>query len=68
MELTSQPHRRSCDRWLKVLTTPSAAERAWEPKQLIVVPGQYFDPYTGSKGAQYVTPELEWFEKHLMGK
>jgi hypothetical protein len=53
---------------LKVLTTPSAAERAWEPKQLIVVPGQYFDPYTGSKHAQYVTPELEWFEKHLMGK
>ena len=68
MEMTSQPHRRSCDRWLKVLTTPLAAERALEPKQLIVVPGQYFDPYTGSTGAQYVTPELELFEKHLMGK
>ena len=68
MEMTSQPHRRSCDRRLKGLTTPLAAERPGEPKQLSVVPGQYGDPYTGSKHAQYVTPELEWFEKHLMGK
>jgi fermentation-respiration switch protein FrsA (DUF1100 family) len=55
------------------IITPTAVqkrafERAREPKSLIVVPGQHFDPYVGPKHQQYVTPEVEWFERHLMLK
>jgi hypothetical protein len=44
-----------------------AFERAREPKSLVVVPGQHFDPYDGPKHMQYFTPELEWFRRHLLG-
>jgi fermentation-respiration switch protein FrsA (DUF1100 family) len=55
------------------VVTPTAGqkkafERALEPKSLIVVPGQHFDPYVGPKHLQYVTPEVEWFERYLMGR
>jgi len=43
-------------------------ERAGEPKKLVVVPGRHFDAYTGLKHAEYLTPQLEWFERHLMGR
>lgn len=55
------------------VVTPTAVqkrayERAREPKSLIVVPGQHFDPYVGPQHLQYVTPEVEWFERYLMAK
>jgi hypothetical protein len=55
------------------IITPTAVqkeafERAGEPKKLVVVPGRHFDPYTGPKHVEYVTPELQWFQKYLMGK
>jgi fermentation-respiration switch protein FrsA (DUF1100 family) len=55
------------------IITPTAVqkqvfERAGEPKTLVVVPGRHFDPYSGPKHAEYVTPELEWFERYLMGR
>lgn len=42
-----------------------AFERARDPKALVVVPGQHFDPYTGPKHPQYVGPAIEWFDRHL---
>jgi uncharacterized protein len=55
------------------IVTPTAVEtkafeRAGEPKRLIVVPGRHFDPYQGPKHAEFVTPEIEWFERYLMGR
>ncbi len=44
-----------------------AFARAGEPKSLVLVPGQHFDAYLGPKHPDYLTPELEWFERHLMG-
>jgi hypothetical protein len=53
------------------IITPTAVqrqvfERAGEPKKLVVVQGRHFDPYVGPKHAEYVIPELAWFEQHLM--
>ena len=53
------------------VVTPTAVqkkafERAREPKSLIVVPGQHFDPYVGPKHLQYATPAVAWFARYLM--
>ena len=45
-----------------------AFERAREPKKLVVVPGRHFDGYHGPKHMQFFTPQLEWFQQHLMSK
>lgn len=45
-----------------------AFERAREPKSLVVVLGEHFDAYSGPKHEQYVTPELEWFRRYLLGR
>jgi len=55
------------------IVTPTAVERkaferAGEPKRLIVVPGRHFDPYQGPKHLEFVTPEIEWFERYLMAR
>jgi fermentation-respiration switch protein FrsA (DUF1100 family) len=55
------------------IITPTAVQeeafaRAGNPKQLVVVTGRHFDPYTGPKHVEYVTPQLAWFEKHLMAR
>lgn len=45
-----------------------AFERAGEPKSLVVVPGRHFDAYEGPKHVQFFTPQLEWFQLHLVNK